>query len=1338
MPLSPDSKSRLSTVIRSLRARLLSELADAVRSEYVLDLPADHAGLNEARSRKRARLEAWVAERVRATECSAQDALAHGVKEAAATLVNRLVVLRLMESMPQIQDGQPLRRLAVVSGGWDARGYRHFRDWAGPLLDPAMDATEGYAFLLELVFDELALDLPGLFGRIGITELIPVPPATLRHVITALNDPLLAGDLNDPHDAGAWDDDTTLGWIYQYWNDPEREALDAKIKDGGKIEPHEIASKTQMFTERYMVEWLLQNSVGPTWLAMCRKNGWRAEADDVLPVLEDRRALWRQRREAGEVPPHALMPVAPGLEDRWKYYVPQDLPQAAVDAAPDSIRALKLLDPACGSGHFLVIAFDLLAALYAEEARHRGTDWQPNDVARWIVEDNLHGLDIDPRAVQIAAAALHLKAKCFATAAQPARMNLVAPAFNLAGLPENDPALMRLVDDLEREAGLPAIIVRGLITALAGADHLGTLLKVEDAVKDVVLQYALHFDRHRQGDLLDGAAELEHRLGSDPEAAILARIEDFLSHHTAADDLGLRLDGEQLAAGIRFIRMMRPGTYHVVVGNPPYLGVGKTDDSKYIATNYPDGKVDVFAAFYLRGLALAQRHGCVSMVTPRNWLFIHLYAPFRNVLCVRQVGLVADLHWGAFGEMKDVAAAMSVCWAFPNTGASTFLRPVDPAIVIRDNVQMLRNMSGLAAPHGKYTVTSDELASVKGSPFIYWWNAEFRNTYRNSPKLDDVSPARFGLTTGDNGRFVRFWHEVQRMEGSWAPFILGAKDRVWFEPLRDVLRWQDTGTEVKQKCLHDYGTVSKQIRNEDSYFSAGVAFTMIGKGFSGRAHRFPSIIGNMGSSVFPNKEEFTQVLCLMNSTKAKFVLESLNPTTHFEVGDVNRLPVFPIEGADDIFARLETAFSEHEAARESSVEFRRPGPSCWDYAQAWAQAAVDRPAGAPLPEWQPVWTEALGLDHVSFALGAALGRFGANGDGVLDWSTGEAQLIEINRTGAATPTALTNQDATSFLPQGILFVSAAMAREDSLDHPACRPLLDAWSAHGSGEMRDWLRKKFFALHRDRYDNRPIFLPLSSESRNFVAFVSIHRWNDRTLTHLLADHLIPERRALEGVRDDALAERAEATGPAKAKADKRFGEIQDLLGELESFIRAVETIANAGPPKADDKDPARETDAPFVLDLDDGVIVNSAALWPLLLPQGWKDPRKWWSELARAQGKKNYDWSHLAARYWPARVDKACRKDPSLAVAHACFWRYWPERAYTWELRLQDEIGPDFEITEPDSNFHRQAFLEGQPDKADEILRKEMLRRERKRAKAGEEDDAAVVGEEDEPQLEMGV
>jgi len=422
--ITPDAKSLLAKTIRDLRARLLQDARAAAESAYRLAIPLKQAGLDEAHRLQRERLEAWVDERARATlpknakelQAAQERFLRLAEKEAAATLLNRLVLVRHLEAIG-------LSKPAVVTGGWNSRGYREFRDFAPALLG---DETEGYQALLQLLFDELALDLPGLFGDVGTTRLFPLPPGTLREVIERLDDPRLES---------AWTDETTLGWVYQYWNDPEREALDAKIAEGKKIAPHEIASKTQMFTERYMVEWLLHNSLGLEWLCICKKHGWTADAERILPVLDARRAAWRKKREAGEVPLDALMPVEEGLEDRWKYFVLQPIPEDAVKSAPASIRALKILDPACGSGHFLVIAFDLLVELYREEARHRGTEVSNKEIAESILENNLHGVDIDPRAVQLAAAGLFLKARALSREARPKQVNLVAPALNLGSLP---------------------------------------------------------------------------------------------------------------------------------------------------------------------------------------------------------------------------------------------------------------------------------------------------------------------------------------------------------------------------------------------------------------------------------------------------------------------------------------------------------------------------------------------------------------------------------------------------------------------------------------------------------------------------------------------------------------------------------------------------------------------------------------------------------------------------------------------------------------------------------------------------------------------------------------
>lgn len=1309
-PLTLKAKKILSDRWRGLHERLPDIFKQDAEREYRLSVPLARAGLPEARRIRRKRLEDALDQRVRGlpdrerkTDEQRQAArdrfLREAEREAAYTLLHRMVFVRLLEA-------RGLSRTKVVTGGKKSHGYTTFRDFAPDLCRDPADPTEGYGLLLRLIFEELALELPGLFGEVGLCRLFPVSEEALQAVLEVLND----SELRD-----AWADDTTLGWVYQYWNDPRREALDTKIKDGGKIEPHEIASKTQMFTERYMVEWLLHNSLGLLWLLVCKKNGWRADAEDVLPVLEERRRAWRERRERGEVPPDELMPIEGDLEEHWKYYVMQPLPEAAVRGAPETLRGIKVLDPACGSGHFLVISFDLLAALHREEARHRGQSVTEEEIARWIIEENLHGVDIDPRAVQIAAMGLYLKGRELARGFRPRRMNLVAPALRLAELADDDPALRQLRREVKREAGIDEALTDRIVAALRGADHLGTLLRVDQAVDEALRVHERSgAARGGQGDLFVAQMEKE-----EARATVLEKLEQFLAHHATEEDLGLRLGGEQLVAGVRFIRMMKEGTYDLVVGNPPYQGTAKMAEAGYVTGHYPAGKADLYAAFLLRALELARPGGFSAMLTMRGWMFVEQYEELRKrLLRWYDLRTIGDVDRGAFSDVPDevLAACMTVFrkrlyrWRCvknlvrwperrPHRGAavSVALQPTPPSDKSRDSGRTARKRAAVLAQVGRFDFTTENFRKIHGFPIVYWWPLEFIEKYAGAKKISEMAPTRRGVATGTNERFIRIWWELERdrslmimVEGGlniarskqWIPFVGGADGRVWIQELSTMVNWDRNGIQIATSEKSRFG------RGAAWYFRKGISFSMIGNEFSARVHRYIGIFGDMGASVFPS--DIASTLCVMNCRQARTAVESLNPGIHFQLTDVNRLPIFPIEGAAEIYATIERAFSEHEAAREASVEFRRPGPSPWRYAQDWAQRAVDRPAGTPLPPYEPVYDQPTPADFLSFALGVALGRFDPDGAGLLP---------------APPDTAL---------PAGILFLSRAR-EEDSLKHPATALLHNAWAEHGphlstAADLRAYLCQEFFSKdHKDRYENRPIYFPLSSQKRNFVAWVSIHRFTDSTLAILLSDHLLPERLKLEGQIEDLRRARA---GAGRAAADRRLGEISKLHEELCAFIDAVTACADSGPPPSDERAPGREADARYHMDLDDGVMVNSAGLWPLLEPQ-WKDPRKWWRELCAAQGRKDYDWAHLAARYFPRRVDQKCQKDPSLAVAHGCFWRYHPARAFSWELRLLDEIGPHFALEERDAEARRAAFLTERPDEALLLIQQEAVRRRRK-------------------------
>jgi hypothetical protein len=1368
MAMTTDAKQALKETVRSLRARLLADLHDATESQWQLGVRVQNADLDEATRATRATFEAWAAEQVRTQvapaaptrvkrakrakqarrrsaapdaavdaeattsdssgtsstgsspsstssssdasttatavaassrasrstggERTADDFRREAEKLAAATLLNRLVMLRLLEAPGP--DGQPaMRSPAVVTGGWESRGYKDFRELAPALVRG--DATEGFEFLLRLVYADLAMELPGLYGDAGVADLVPIPPATLRHVIEALDDPRLES---------CWTDDMTLGWVYQYWNDPEREALDAKINAGGKIEPHEIASKTQLFTERYMVDWLLQNSLGPMWLAICKKHGWtpEVEADGTLANLEARRVEWRAKRDSGEVSLTDLMPLHTEAERRWAYYVPQPLSDDAVAKAAESVRDLKVIDPAVGSGHFLVVAVGLLWALYREEARHRGKaddpEWTDRAIIERILEYNLHGIDIDPRAVQIAAAALWFAGRTISRDARPARLNLVAANLRLASLPDDDPSLVKLRAEVERDIGMPGDLVDSIIHALRGADSLGSLLRIDRALDDAIAQHEkamqdrpADFQKGLFGDEPKPARQA--RIEFDATAArrsLLDRLESFLTRHTGSDDLGLRLAGEQLAAGVRFVRMVREGAYDLVVANPPYQGTSKMAEAKYIEQQYPLGKADLYAAFLLRGLELVREGGVSAMLTMRNWMFIQQYSALRSrMLGDHSVAAIGDFGTGAFDDVHNdllsvAGGVIQRCAPSGTTGIA--IQPVPPGVPEYDRERTPRKYAAVLTHVGTFGYCTDDFRKVPDSPAIYWWSRTRLEEYARCEKLGANSPGKFGINLGSNVRFTLLPWEApansfasvpvdsltapDAAEHEFARYLMGAKGVEWYDAVDNVVRWRNRGLEVKLFAEHRYGSYTRKVTNEAFFFRPGVAFVTVGARFAARLHRWKCVIDGSGSSVYP--QDVWQTLLLLNSSFARDVLQSLNPTISFTVGDVNRLPLRRIDCAGDISRIIEGRFSVHESHREPSVEFRQPGPSPWRHAQEWAQLAVDRPEGDPLPEYIEELDPEPATDHLSFALGVALGRFGPNGEGILDPATA---------------------DLAHALPGGILFLDRTLDgdgtrdRHDSLFHAACKPLHEVWAAHADEigttrrTLRDWLALDFFGdVHKGMYENRPIHWPLSSTSKTFVAWVNIHRFTDRTLRLLLADHLVPRLTQIEGELSDLRTARDGADKKAAREADDRIGKLIKARDELAAFTKAVEACADVGPPPTDTACPAREQDARYAPNLDDGVMVNSAALWPLLEPQ-WRDPKKWWKELAQAAGRKDYDWSHLAMRYWPTRVDAKCQEDPSLAVAHGCFWRYHPARAWAWELRLQQEIGPDFRITE---------------------------------------------------------
>ena len=371
------------------------------------------------------------------------------------------------------------------------------------------------------------------------------------------------------------------------------------------------------------------------------------------------------------------------------------------------------------------------------------------------------------------------------------------------------------------------------------------------------------------------------------------------------------------------------------------------------------------------------------------------------------------------------------------------------------------------------------------------------------------------------------------------------------------------------------------------------------------------------------------------------------------------------------------------------------------------------PKARRCPTTSPNYDPEPPTDHLSFALGVALGRFGAERRGHPRPGQGRPLARAAGRHPVPRRHARRATTPRRPRPPG----RGAAARRMGEHGPA----IDT----NRNDLRDWLRstssrtstractrtgRSTGRSRRRRRRSSPGSTSTAGPSRRCASCWPITSTRRST--------------RLDGELTDLRDARDGADKKAAREAEKRLR--QRAQGPRRARRRSSPQSSSApseGPPPTDAKCPPREQDARYVPDLDDGVMINSAALWPLLEPQ-WKDPKKWWKELADAKGKKDYDWSHLAMRYWPTRVDAKCQKDPSLGVAHGCFWRYHPARAWAWELRLQDEIGPDFRIEEAPyrpggrdlgdagSGPHRDAWLRDHAREALAAVEKEAARRMR--------------------------
>ena len=1195
------------------------------------------------------------------------------VREAAFTWLNRFVAFKMLESRRVLRTllAPPERANAYLL--WladehdpEARRLHDAGDIPVNVLGEGPRQTAYRRFLLWQC-GELAREMSVLFDSATLASRLCPRPSALQALREALN----AAELAEAWIAG---NEETIGWVYQAFSSEELQAAFAAARESKKkFEAEDIPAVTQLFTLRWVVRYLVENTLGRLWMEM--------HPDSAL------------KDKLGFLVPPAGIPTARPLKP---------------------VREILFLDPACGSMHFGLVAFDLFVEMYREEIARAGQSGWPEkpsvmaeaDIPAAIVAHNLHGIDLDPRAIQISALTLLIKALGLNPRAVVTDHNLAC--CNAEAITGG--RLDAMVQGAKFDQPVYERILRAMTARLKDSNNLGSLLRPERDLERLIDEERAKFDR--SAGLLPGMGESDLFTLEKPEererffaglaAVIASKLDAFVQESRKAGKDESHFVGEA-AKGLNFLRLVQQ-RYDVVATNPPYLSGRKMN--KRLATlmseEYPDGKSDLYAAFIQRCAELLDPHGLMGMLTMHSFMFISSYEELRARLR-GQIAIQTMVHFGGgLFSVGNPGTLQTAAFVFekqpdakrrePSTGV--YFRLVKERDAEAKRLAFESALATLRAgpSHPQvFAYKQSDFDAIPGRPWVYWLTEHIRFLFASCRKVGDLATTAVGQNTGDNTRFLRYWWEVgierivrncttlkQAIDsgGRWFPYMKGGAPVPWWGNQSFCVNWALDGAEVKAMAVIRNGGKhwSRYLQNLEFLFKRGATWSDIStKGFAVRLSPGGFIHDVKGMGCYPKTVDENILLGILNTRLSSYVLSALNPTVSYQAGDVRRLPipseqsssigelvtecvelvrqdgreneatydfVAPLHLAEDRAARqdrLHTLEAEIDAEVSrlyglteddlAAIDRELNGP---------AVAATDEDDGDTAGEDEDTEAQALELSRaeisrhwISYSIGTVLGRFEIGKPGGLgcgDFAEPVATEIHrlIDNDGIMPCEAGNTQDVAA---RTLACLTLMLGTENA--HEAIR------SALGEGDpldaLRGWLDRftgqpaqSFWRYHFQMYRKRPVYWPFQSPKRLYTVWVFQEKMGPDTLFRIRNEFVEPRLR---------LAEREIADLRVRAgkdrKAAKELDRMLDFADDLRAFIERLRAITDRG----------------YTPQIDDGVLLNAAPLHEVL--PSWPDTCAAWEELEAGK----YDWAHQAMAYWPDRVKAACLTNKSFAIAH---------------------------------------------------------------------------------------
>lgn len=940
-----------------------------------------------------------------------------------------------------------------------------------------------------------------------------------------------------------------IGWLYQFYISEKKDEVFAGLKNNKKITTENIPAATQLFTPNWIVRYLVENSLGRLWM-LNRPNS--------------------------------------NLISKMEYYIkPQSVETDFLKInGPEEI---KICDPACGSGHILVYAFDLLYLMYEEE----GVD--PNEIPSYILKNNLFGIEIDKRAGELAAFALTMKARekqrrYFRNPIQPNICVLENIHFEANEIKE-------YMDHIGRDLFTDQF--QNTLLQFEEAKNFGSLIKPELSDVDNILA------------LLDKKNVSGHLLLSHTHSKVL-----------------------HLLNQVKFLSPI----YHVVIANPPYMG-GKGMNSRlatWLKENYSDVKSDLFSAFIVRNTELTIPKGQMGFMTPFVWMFISSYEKLRNFIIEKKaITSLVQLEYSGFDGATVPICTFTLENIYRPDYKGGYVRLSDFRGSEKQAPKTLEAIKNQSCGWF-YHASSSDFSKIPGSPIAYWVPAKVRQIFNVNKSFGEELAVKQGMATCDNKRFIRLWFEVpllniffnsasdedsRKSSLKWYPYNKGGAYRKWYGNNDFVLNWKNDGIELRA-WADELNKVKPggRIKNAEYYFKPSVSWTFISSSYFGVRSSDPGFLFDVsGSSVFPSPGDIPFYTAFLSSNFVQFCLKSLNPTLNFQVENISALPLLKTEnkkifdkitklasGAikisrddwDDYewswdyksnqILRCSHAASEYEIEKviknlseqkkQRTLELQEIEKSInYTINEAYGLAS-EISSDCPIDnvtlfsnnefrykdsDGDLQYLEKLDLvrEFISYSVGCMFGRYSIDKEGLILANQGETVKDFIKQV----PKPIFPPDEDNVIPilDGDWFVDEISERfkgflKVTFGEKNFKENLQFVEEVVGKDIRKYFAKDFYNDHVKMYKKRPIYWMFSSPNGTFNALIYMHRYTQDTVSIVLNSYLREFRTKLASKREnlERLSADASASARDKTAAIKEIEQLKKMIIELDEYEKDI--------------------------------------------------------------------------------------------------------------------------------------------------------------------------------------